>query len=205
MSLCNEQTSVTYAYFPKKVPFCGKSDILTQFQVSRHICLFSDFYGLNFSLILWWEDKVPVQDYSELIKGIFKKHFLKKLFSQISFSLCHFVHLSGCLGPWAQMDFKFLIFFISALINHFSSYLAYIMQQDNKQMRNILLLFLLFCFVTKLVRPQLFSCILTMFPLLFFPKNVKNKAVRKQTTITCNQGLPRRKSKLNMITYFCCS
>ena len=67
-------------------------------------------------------------------------------------------------------------------------------------MRNILLLFLLFCFVTTLVRLQLFSCIVTMFPLLFFSKNAKNKAVRKQTTITCNQGLPGRKSKLNMIT-----
>ena len=31
MRLCNEQTTVIYEYFPKKVPFCGKSDILIQF------------------------------------------------------------------------------------------------------------------------------------------------------------------------------
>ena len=31
--LCNEQTTVTYTYFPKKVLVCGKSDILIQFLV----------------------------------------------------------------------------------------------------------------------------------------------------------------------------
>ena len=31
MRLYNEQTKVTYTYFPKKVPVCGKSDILIQF------------------------------------------------------------------------------------------------------------------------------------------------------------------------------
>ena len=28
MRLCNEQTKMSYTYFPKKVPVCGKSDIL---------------------------------------------------------------------------------------------------------------------------------------------------------------------------------
>ena len=28
MRLCNEQTKMPYTYFPKKVPVCGKSDIL---------------------------------------------------------------------------------------------------------------------------------------------------------------------------------
>ena len=35
--------------------------------------------------------------------------------------------------------------------------------------------------------------------IIFFPKNAKNKAIKKQTTITFNQGLPGRKGKLNMI------
>ena len=30
MMLCNEQTKVAYTYFPKKVPICGKSNILIQ-------------------------------------------------------------------------------------------------------------------------------------------------------------------------------
>ena len=47
MRLCNEQTTVTYAYFPKKVPFCGKSGILIHFQASQHMCLFQDFQNLN--------------------------------------------------------------------------------------------------------------------------------------------------------------
>ena len=33
MRLCNEQTTVTYTYFPKKILVCGKSDILIQFLV----------------------------------------------------------------------------------------------------------------------------------------------------------------------------
>ena len=39
--------------------------------------------------------------------------------------------------------------------------------------------------------------------LTIFPKNCKNKTIRRQTTITFNQGLPGRKGKLNMITSMC--
>ena len=37
-------------------------------------------------------------------------------------------------------------------------------------------------------------------PNYFFPKNAKNKEIRKQTTIIFNQVLTGRKGKLNMIT-----
>ena len=40
MRLCNEQAKLMYTYFPKKVPDCGKSNILIQFQALQHICLF---------------------------------------------------------------------------------------------------------------------------------------------------------------------
>ena len=39
MRLCNEQTTVTYTYFPKKVLFCGKLDISVQF-LGATACLF---------------------------------------------------------------------------------------------------------------------------------------------------------------------
>ena len=35
MRLCNEETTVTYTYFPKKVLVCGKSDVLIKFLVPR--------------------------------------------------------------------------------------------------------------------------------------------------------------------------
>ena len=37
-------------------------------------------------------------------------------------------------------------------------------------------------------------------PLIIFSKKSKNKAIRKQTTIAFNQGLPGRKGKLNMVS-----
>ena len=43
MRLCNEQKTVTYTCFPKKLSVCDKSHILIQFWALQHVCLFSDF------------------------------------------------------------------------------------------------------------------------------------------------------------------
>ena len=59
---------------------------------------------------------------------------MEKVFSQIYFSLYPFVHLSSCLCPWGQINFKFLIFLISVLIIFFifSIYNAVGQQVDQK-------------------------------------------------------------------------
>ena len=53
MRLCNEQTTVTYTYFPKRVPICGKSDILIQFHsISVYFQIF-ETWNLVYFCVKW--------------------------------------------------------------------------------------------------------------------------------------------------------
>ena len=96
------------------------------------------------------------------------------------------------------MNFKFSFFLISDLIIFFilSIYNAVVQQIDQKYTAT----FSTFLFCNDTNRPPVVFMYNHYVPLIIFSKKSKNKAIRKQTTIAFNQGLPGRKGKLNMVS-----
>ena len=62
MRLWNEQETVTYTYFPKKAPLCGKSDILIQLYRSHSISVYFQTFEISTLVQTLCGDKVPVRN-----------------------------------------------------------------------------------------------------------------------------------------------